>query len=392
MRTKILKFDKIYCSPGKTIRGASIVVEDGNIKSIGDASENNAEVVDLTDYTAFPGLIDVHTHLTFGPTRGGGGRSPVVNMVLGQQSAKQTLEVGVTTVRDLNSTEFLDVAMRDLVNMGALIGPRMFVAGYGLKITGGKQGAGRPPTGGFADGPNEVMKVVRQQVAAGVDWIKIFGSTGGMDDHSDLQTFTFEEINAATKAAHNLGKPVAFHTYCASAAADAVKAGVDSIEHSIDLEKDTIEEMTRKKIFYVPTIDHNRYYSEHCEELGFSKDSRSNFESAIDRLLKTTKKAHLAGVPIAMGSDANFTMFGENTRELEWFIKSGMSVDETIATATTNGAALLRKDNVLGKIAPGFFADIIAVEGDQTSDIKHLVNNVKWVMKQGNVLVDRTKI
>ena len=213
-----------------------------------------------------------------------------------------------------------------------------------------------------------------------------------MDDHSDLQTFTFDEISAATEAAHNLGKPVAFHTYCAAAAADAVKAGVDSIEHSIDLEKDTIEEMARKKIFYVPTIDHNRYYSEHYKELGFSKDSKDNFESAIDRLLKTTRKAHIAGVTIAMGSDANFTMFGENTRELEWFIKSGMSIDEAIATATTNGAALLRKDNVLGKIAPGFFADIIAVEGDPTSDIKHLIKNVKWVMKQGNVLVDKTKI
>lgn len=391
MRAKKLKFDKIYCGPGKTISGA-IVVENGRIKSIGDAFENDAETIDLTDYTAFPGLIDVHTHLTFGPSRGGGGRSPVVNMVLGQQSGKQTLEVGVTTVRDLNSTEFLDVVMRDLVNMGAMIGPRMFVAGYGLKITGGKQGAGRPPTGGFADGPDEVMKVVRQQIAAGVDWIKIFGSTGGMDDHSDFQTFTFSEISAATEAAHKLGKPVAFHTYSAAAASDAVKAGVDSIEHSIDLENDTIKEMARKKIFYVPTIDHNRYYSEHCDKLGFSKESKLSFDSAIPRLLQTTRKAHLAGVPIAMGSDANFTMFGENTRELEWFIRSGMSIDEAIATATTKAAALLRKDNELGRIAPGFLADIIAVEGAPTSDIRHLINNVKWVMKQGSVLVDKTKI
>jgi imidazolonepropionase-like amidohydrolase len=354
------------------------------------ANRNDAEVIDLTEFTAVPALIDVHTHLTFGPTRGGGGRSPVVNMVLGQESARKTLEAGVTTVRDLNSTEFLDVAMRDLINLGAMVGPRMFVAGYGLKITGGKQGAGRPPTGGFADGPDEVMKVVRQQIAAGVDWIKLFGSTGGMDDDTGLQTFTFDEIKAAVDAAHNLGVPVAVHAYGPAAAHDAVMAGVDSIEHAVEMESDTIAEMARKRIFYVPTIDHNRYYIENCENMGFSAESKSHFDDIIQKTLETTKRAFTAGVPIAMGSDANFTMFGENTQELKWFHRAGMSPKDVLATATTGAATLLRKQNELGKIAPGFLADIIAVDGDPTSDISCLTDKVLWVMKEGKIMIDKT--
>ncbi|MHB8566971.1 MAG: metal-dependent hydrolase family protein [Nitrososphaerales archaeon] len=367
------------------------MVENGRIKSIDNASESGAEVIDLSRFTGMPGLIDVHTHLTFGPTKGGGGRSPVVNMFLGQESAKRTLEAGVTTVRDLNSTEFLDVAMRDLINMGAMIGPRMFVAGYGLKITGGRQGAGRPPTGGFVDGPDEVMRAVRQQIAAGVDWIKLFGSTGGMDDHTGLQTFTFEEIKAAVDAAHNLGKQVAVHAYGSKAAREAVQAGVDSIEHAVDMDDETIAEMASKKIFYVPTIDHNRYYLENCESLGFSPESKEYFDKMIQRTLETTRRAFTAGVPIAMGSDANFSMFGENTRELHWFVKAGMSIEAALSTAMSNAATLLRRESSLGRIEPGYLADIIAVEGDPMSDISAVTKNVKWVMKEGNIMVDKIK-
>ena len=392
MPAKLIRFGKLLDGLGNVFHDANILVENGSIKAV-DPTRNfrDAETIDLAQFTGMPALIDVHTHMTFGPTRGGGGRTPVVNMVLGQDAAKRTLEAGVTTVRDLNSTGFLDVAMRDLINMGAMIGPRMFVVGHGLKITGAKQGAGRAPTGGFADGPADVMRVVRQQIAAGVDWIKIFGSTGGMDDTSGYQTFTFEEIKAAVDVAHNLGKRVAIHAYGAKAASDAVRAGADSIEHAVDMDDDTVAEMARRKVFYVPTIDHNRYFSENWKSLGFSAKSIEQFDIVLQRNLETTKRAFRAGVPIAMGSDANFTMFGENTRELGWFIKAGMSIPDALATATTNAAILLGMEKSLGKIASGYLADIIAVEGDPTLDMAVVMNNVKWVMKDGNVVVDKSK-
>src|SRR5580704_555981 len=210
----------------KLLTNAVIVVEKDRIKSVG-ASDANA--VDMSRYTAVPGLIDVHTHLTYvldanRITQAGRGAAAVY---LSQDNAKKTLETGVTTVRNLGASDYADIAMRDLINAGMMIGPRMFVSGYGLFITRG--GRGGP---GTADGPVEVMKVVRQQVGAGADVIKIYGSTGSGQDVSGDQTFTYDEMKAAVDAAHALGKRIAIHTYGSTGARDAVHAGADSIEHA----------------------------------------------------------------------------------------------------------------------------------------------------------------
>jgi imidazolonepropionase-like amidohydrolase len=310
-------------------------------------------------------------------------------MFLGQESARKTLEGGVTTVRDLNAREFVDVAMRDLIDMGAIVGPRMYVSGHGLIVTRSPRGSAPNPRS--VDGPSEVMRAVRQLAATGVDWIKLFASTGSAQDLSGRQTFTFDEIKAAVDAAHPLGKRVAVHSYGPDAARDAVRAGADSIEHATDMDDATIVEMARKGTFYVPTIDHNRYYADNVETLGFNPASRARFHDFTERNLATARRAVAAGVRLAMGSDAAFTMFGENTRELAWFVRAGLTPEQAIRAATGNGAALLGKEKELGAVAAGYYADIIAVEGDPLKDINVVINNVRWVMKNGVVVVNNAR-
>jgi len=313
-------------------------------------------------------------------------------MFLAQENARKTLETGVTTVRNLHAAEYTDVAMRDLINMGAMTGPRMFVSGYGLHIASpGSKGGAPTPSRGQANGVEEVARAAREQIQAGADWVKMFGSTGSAQDVSGNQTFSFEQMKAAVETAHGLGKRVAVHSYGPAGARDAVKAGADSVEHATDMDDDTISEMARRKTFYVPTIDHNRYYAEYRDQFGYGPDVAERLNDYVKRNLETARRAFKAGVRFAMGSDAVFTMFGQNTRELAWFVKAGMTPEQAIAAATTNGAALLGMESSLGAVQPGFLADIIAVEGDPLSNIDVLINNVKWVMKGGAVVVDKTK-
>jgi imidazolonepropionase-like amidohydrolase len=219
----------------------------------------------------------------------------------------------------------------------------------------------------------------------------MYGSTGSGRDVTGFQTFTYEEIKAAVDAAHALGKKIAIHTYGPDCARDAVRAGADSIEHATDMDDATIAEMARRKIFYVPTIDHNRYYADNYRKLNYPASAVDDLNAFIQRNLETARKAFRAGVRFAMGSDAVYTMFGENTRELGWFVKAGMSPEQALATATTNGAELLGIEKKLGWIRPGYFADIVAVEGDPLADINVVIDKVRWVMKGGEVVVDKTK-
>jgi len=316
---------------------------------------------------------------------------PAVEVFLARKGALRTLASGVTTVRDLGADQYMDIAMRDLINRGEMIGPRMFVSGYGLYVTNTPYLPGlNPPAGGIADGVPEVLRAVRQQVAAGADVIKLYASTGTDDDVTGFQTYSYEEIKAAVDAAHQFGKKIAIHSYGPAGARDAVRAGTDSLEHATDLDEQTIAEMARRGTYYVPTIDHNRYYLDNGERIGYAPGFQERLTAFIARNLETARRAHKAGVRFAMGSDAIYTMFGENTRELGWFVKAGMTPKEALATATTNAADLLGKGGELGAVAPGYYADLVAVEGDPLADIAVVLGQVKWVMKDGEVVVDKT--
>jgi len=362
----------------KVWKDSCITVEGERIRSIGTC---DGTPVDLSRYTALPGLIDVHTHMTYvwqNPVTQAGRGAAVV--FLAQENARKTLATGVTTVRDLGAAGYADIAMRDLIRQGRMAGPRMFVAGYGLLAP---RGSNRSP--GTADGPEEVARVVRAQAAAGADVIKMYGSTGSGRDVTGVQTFNYECMKAAVDTAHSLGKRIAIHTYGPDGARDAVRAGADSVEHATDMDDATIAEMARRKIFYVPTIDHNRYYADNYPMLNYPLSAVDDLNDYIRRNLESARKAWKAGVRFAMGSDVVYTMFGENTRELRWFVKAGMTPEEALRAATINGAELLGQEKELGALREGMIADIVAVEGDPLADIEVIIQKVRWVMKGGSV-------
>src|SRR5215467_4653519 len=391
--TKAIKFGKLVDGTGRVVTNAIVIVDNDRITAVSTAASAipaGAEVIDLSRYTGIPGMIDAHTHMTYGPDpllRGS--RTAVVNMILAEDALKKTLESGVTTVRDMNAAEYLDVAMRDLINMGHWVGPRMLVVGCGLRAQ--RSRFGTPLGCGEGNGPDEFARAARQQLAAGVDWIKIFGSTGSGQDVTGFQTVTYDEMKAAVDVVHGMGKKVAIHSYGPTGGRDAIRAGADSLEHATDMDDETIAEMVRKKVYYVPTIDHNRYYYENNDVYKFPAGAKENLADYIQRNFATASKAFKAGAKMVVGSDAVYSGFGLNMRELTWFVKMGMSNEQALKTATTIPAEMLGMETRLGSIAPGYFADIVAVEGDPLSDINAVVKNVRWVMKGGSVVVDKTK-
>jgi imidazolonepropionase-like amidohydrolase len=390
-----VRFGKLWDGE-RAISGALVVIEGGRIRSVtggNPAAPASAEVIDWSRYYGLPGLIDVHTHMTYywdrqpGTRPLGQTRMAAVTVFLAQENARKTLEAGVTTVRDLGSQDYMDIAMRDLINRGAMAGPRMFVCGYGLSTTRVFRPGVTQASPGTADSPQEVMQAVRRQIGAGADVIKMYGSIGGFDNVGTQQTFTYEEMKAAVDVAHTMGKKIAIHSYGPEGARDAVRAGADSLEHAVDIDDQTLAEMARRKTFYVPTIDHNRYYVDAGPEYQFAPGYADRLNAYIARNLETARRAHRAGVRFAMGSDAVFTMFGQNTRELAWFVKAGMTPEQALKTATVNAAELLGMSADLGSAAPGHYADLIAVEGDPLVDIQAAIQHVKAVIKGGVVVV-----
>src|SRR4051794_26575347 len=221
---------------------ATVQIEEGRVVALATGTPPaGVSIVDLRRYTAIPGLIDLHTHITYywdrkpGTRPLGQRRRPAVTVFLAQDNARRTLETGVTTIRDLGASNDKDYAMRELVAMGAMAGPRMFVAGQGVS-------AGR----GWTPNPPALAKMAEDRIKAGSDWVKVYASRGSFDSVETTQTLTFDEMKAIVDASHALGTKVAIHSYGASGVRDAVRAGADSVEHGIDLDDETIAEMVKR--------------------------------------------------------------------------------------------------------------------------------------------------
>ena len=394
-----LRFGMLVDATGRSTADAVIIVQADTIVRVGvgaGAVPVGARIIDLRRYTAIPGLVDVHTHMTYWRDKtmpgANGPRSRDSVVMAAAENARKTLETGVTTVRDLGASNYADIAMRDSINKGVMVGPRMFVSGYGLSklVTPPRAGTLSGAPRGRVQDTLEIKEAITAQVDAGADWIKMYGSTGSFQNVTGQQTFTDVEMRVATETAHRYGKPIAIHSYGDSGGRAAMRAGAESVEHPAGLDDATIAEWVKRGTVYVPTIDHNRFYAENATLFGYSAEQVAALDSFRVFNLETARRAHRAGVKFAMGSDAVYWMFGENTRELAWFVKAGMTPGQALATATTNAAELLRMPAKLGRIAPGYFADIVAVDGNPLLDIDVVINRVKWVMKGGAVVVDKT--
>ena len=382
---------------GRIVENPVVLIEGEKITAVGPglAIPRGAEVFDLGDVTILPGLIDCHTHVTttYRFLLEGG---PMQDAVTSAARAKITLDAGFTTVRDLWAKDFADVALRDAIDRGDVVGPRMLVATLAIGSTGGhnEDVEGLSPTitvggeSGIADGVDGVRKLARYEIKYGADVLKIMASEGGSEGKnvpSETQ-FTLEEMKAIVEEGHRYGKKVAAHAHGTDAIKTAIRAGVDSVEHGTLIDDEGIRMMKEKGVFLVPTgaiwvVDEEAEKEDAPawrkeREAGFRRGSEEGFRKAVH-----------AGVRIAMGSDQSVLPHGQNAKEIVWMATHGMTPLEAIRAATVNAAELLGWSDRVGAIAPGRFADIIAVRGNPLRDVQTL-EKVAWVMKGGVVTKD----
>jgi len=377
----------------------SIVITGDKITQIAPSAEVTASgddiTIDLPDATLLPGLIDMHTHLTFDLNSlgySGLGISTAREALHGARNAKRTLEAGFTTVRNLGAFDYSDIALRDAINDGDVVGPRIVASGPALGITGGHCDENLlPPAfhfqgGGVADGVEAVQHKVREVIKYGADVIKIC-ATGGVlskGDDPNASQFTLEEMKAIVADAHRLGRKVAAHAHGAEGVRWASDAGVDSIEHGHFMDDAAIAAMKKNGTYLVPTLFLTEYMQQHLKDSGVPEFSRQKMIEVAAAAPVNVKKAFAAGVKVAFGTDAAVYPHGLNAGEFHVYVKLGMTPLAAIQTATVNASDLLGAKFNVGTLEPGKFADVIAVDGDPTKDVT-ILEHVKFVMKGGAV-------
>ena len=384
---------------GEILRDQAIVIENDKIVSVGaakDANTSGAAVVDLSQATVLPGMIDAHTHLTGNPTDFGyeGLRiSAPREALIGAKNARITLLAGFTTVRNVGAGGYSDVALRDAINEGDLPGPRMLVSGPALGITGGHCDNNLLPfeyhaTGdGVADGVAAVQHKVREVIKYGADVIKIC-ATGGVlskGDDPNASQYTLEEMKAIVAEAHRLGRKVAAHAHGAQGVQLASEAGVDSIEHGHLMDDASIATVKKNGTYVVPTLYLMDWHRENAARTNMPDFMRKKMEVVSAQGQKNLKRAFEAGVKVAFGTDAAVYPHGLNAHEFSVYVRLGMTPIQAIRTATLNAADLLGWSDKVGSIEPGKWADLVAVDGDPLADVTTL-QQVKFVMKGGEVV------
>ena len=394
---------RLITDPSKPARGPStIIVTDGRITAINDGlarAEPGAKVIDLSTKTVLPGLIDSHVHLTGDP--GGDFRDEAVDsiessVVTGAKNARITALAGFTTVRDLGSAPLAGFALRDGTAKGFIPGPRILSAGTAISIIGGHGDVSgfRPEVNAVLDGNNtctgadQCAARVREASKRGADVIKIT-ATGGVLSQQGRglgKHFTDAEMVAIVSTAHSLGLRVAAHAHGASGIEGAARAGVDSIEHGTFADATGLKEMKAHGAYFVPTL---MAYTGIRERLGknvYTPTVEVKVRETLSHVGEALKAARAMGVNVAFGTDAGVFEHGRNAQEFALLVsEGGMTPAQALASATTDAAKLLGLENEVGRIAPGYSADIIAVDGDPIADVRTL-EKVGFVMVRGRVI------
>ncbi|RMG56017.1 MAG: amidohydrolase family protein [Acidobacteria bacterium] len=387
---------------GRLLSDQAILIEGERIKEVGPAdavqshAPEDARVIDLGQATVLPGLIDCHDHLTGDPEHAGYaalGISVPRRALIGARNARRTLEAGFTTVRNVGAAGYADVALRDAINDGDIIGPRLLVSGPALGITGGHCDVNllAPEfdytAQGVADGPWAARAKVREVVKYGADLIKIC-ATGGVlskGDQPGTQQYTLEEMRAIVEEAHKLGRKVAAHAHGTEGIKAAIRAGVDSIEHASLIDDEGIELAKQHGTYLVMDIYNDDFILQHGKEVGMLEESLEK-ERQIGQLQRENfARAVKAGVKMAFGTDGGVYPHGDNAKQFAYMVKYGMTPLDAIRAATINAADLMGWSDRVGSLEPGKFADLIAVAGNPLEDITEL-ERVKFVMKGGVVI------
>lgn len=382
----------------------SILIHDDRITAIqsGFVSPAGADVIDLSQATVLPGLIDTHVHITL--TTGDGNpieqavtRTDFDSAVRSTTYARRTLLAGFTSVRDLGGQTSVVIALKKAIANGIVDGPRMWVAGLPLSPTGGHfdHANGLDPalsrttwSDNIADNAEEARRIVRRLRREGVDLIKIMPSGGVLSrsDDPNLQLMADDEISAAIETAHSLGLKVAAHAHGKKAIETAVRLGIDSIEHGTFADRESYALMKQHGTYLVPTL----LVAQTAYDMAKAHPERLNpstAEKAIvvgPRQLQNLHDAYLAGVKIAFGTDQVLAPHGTNAKEFALLVQQGMPPMDAIIAATSSAADLIGDKADIGSVQPGRYADLVAVDGDPLSDITTL-EHVQFVMKGGSV-------
>lgn len=379
-----------------------ILTDGGSVKQISNTRPPAATTIDLSKSFCMPGLIDVHTHLTSDPTDEGYsslGISYPMETIKGVKNALRTLMAGFTTVRNVGAGGFSDVALRDGINDGSVPGPRLFVSGPALGITGGHcdNNLLAPEYNhrefGVADGPWAARTKVREVIKYGADLIKVCASGGVLSkgDQPGAPQYTLEELTAIAQEAHKLGRKVAAHAHGTQSIKDAINAGIDSVEHASLIDDEGIALAKEHHTYLVFDIYNDDYILQEGAKAGMLPESIEK-EKAIGKVQRANfRKAFLAGAPMAFGTDGGVYPHGDNAKQFATMTEWGMKPIDAIRTATVEASRLLNLEGKAGVISIGSFADIIATEGDPRADVRQL-QHVKFVMKNGEVYRNETVI
>ncbi|KAF1692040.1 Xaa-Pro dipeptidase [Pseudoxanthomonas jiangsuensis] len=385
---------------GRLLPDRAILVEDGRIARIEPAAAlpppPGATVHDLSGRTVLPGLMDAHVHLIGDADKHGYnelGESLPLATLYGARNARATLLAGFTTVRNLGSSGYADVALRDAIAEGLVDGPRVVAAGIPVGITGGhcsdnnllpyeEKAVGE----GVADGPWEVRRQVRQNVKFGADVIKTCSTGGVLSKGTQVGApqYTLEELQALVDEAHSHGRKVASHAHGAGGILNALKAGVDSIEHASFIDDAGIALAKKNGAMLVMDIYNTEYILGEGEKAGILPESLEKERRTGGIQRESFRRAHQAGVRMAFGTDAGVYPHGQNARQFARMVRFGMTPLQAIQAATLNTAALFGIEGETGALKPGLAADLIAVDGDPLQDVS-VLEQVRFVMKGGRV-------